>query len=943
MPLSGLQTPAVNEHIWNASMQTPKAPKNESQHWPLGHGVVLSQTNGRPASPGRPASGMTQRRWLASQVEPPVQATQAAPPEPWPHWALVKLLDGTQVFPSQQPLGQLVALQVVPPPHTPDWQLCPAPVSQALQKPPLRPHSALVVPASHAPVVRFTQPAQAWQLPATQVWPERQEAHGLPFDPQREGEVVVMHAPVPLQQPEPHVVGPHEEPPPPPVEPPPPPTEPPPPPVEPPPPPVAPPPPPVPDARHARPSAVAWHERPPPQLMHAAPFAPQSPLLVPATQAEPSQHPPQFVALHEEPPPPPPVLPPPPPPVALPPPVPPLVKHCPRLQLCPLPQGWHWMPPAPHARFEPPSWHSPCASQHPLQVPLSQRFAAPQETTRPSVREKTKAAKTRMGPLLGTPAGQIRGGPPCQPAGTRVLFACAMGAPTILAFDLGTSGLKAAVLSEKAAILDTELVPLSVSLLPGGGAEQHPDDWWQAMVTAASALWRRGVVQPADVVGIALSSQWGGTVALGAQGEVLRPALIWMDSRGRDEVRRLAGGFPSIDGYGAFKAMAWLRKTGGVPSLSGKDPVGHLAWLKRHERATWDAAKVFLEPKDWVNWKLTGRAVASVDSIVAHWVTDNRDIDGIRYDDKLLALAELDRAKLPELVPAASVVGPLTSEAAGALGLSTSVKVAAGAADMHMAAIGAGTVEDYRAHLCLGTSSWLLAHVPFKKADLTHNMASLPAAIPGRYLFCNEQESAAGGLKLVVEQLLGRAGDEAYAEAYAKAEQAPPGAGGLLYLPWLHGERSPVDDPRVRGGFAGLSLSHHQGHLVRAVLEGVAFNTRWLQVHLEANLGRALDAVTVVGGGARSELWCQVHADVLDRPIRQVEAPQMANARGAGASALVALGLLSWGDVAALVPIRKTFEPAPKHRGLYAERFEQFLQEFKHRRAMGRRFSVTEH
>jgi xylulokinase len=510
-----------------------------------------------------------------------------------------------------------------------------------------------------------------------------------------------------------------------------------------------------------------------------------------------------------------------------------------------------------------------------------------------------------------------------------------MSGATVLALDLGTSGLKAAVISSRAQVVDSEVVPMDVALLPGGGAEQRPSDWWAAIVKAATALWARGVAKPADVTGIALSSQWGGTVAVDRQGTPLRPAIIWMDSRGREEARRLAGGFPSVDGYAVLKALSWIRKTGGVPSLSGKDPVGHIAWLKRHERATYDAAHCFLEPKDWVNLKLTGRAVASVDSIVLHWATDNRDISAIRYDDAMLKLSELDRAKLPELVPAASIVGALTAEAAAALGLSTAVKVASGGADMHTAAIGAGTVDDYDAHLCLGTSSWLLAHVPFKKADLNHNMASLPAAIPGRYLFCNEQESAAGALKHVAESLLRRTD---YDELFGLADQAPAGSAGLTFLPWLHGERSPVDDSKVRGGFVGLSLEHDQRHLLRAVLEGVAFNTRWLQLYLERNLGRELKVVTVVGGGARSDSWCQLHADVLSRPVRQVEAPQMTNARGAGILGHVALGNLKWTDVNALVPVAKTFEPRPQHRALYDERFEQFLIEFKHRQAMARRF-----
>ncbi len=514
-----------------------------------------------------------------------------------------------------------------------------------------------------------------------------------------------------------------------------------------------------------------------------------------------------------------------------------------------------------------------------------------------------------------------------------------MSDATILAFDLGTSGLKAAVISSKATIVDSEVVPLEVALLPNGGAEQNPNDWWAAMVKASHALWGRAIARPADVVGIALSSQWGGTVAVDEKGTPLRNAIIWMDSRGRDESRRIAGGFPSIDGFGALKALTWLRKTGGVPSLSGKDPVGHIAWLRKHEPKTYDGARFLLEPKDWVNFKLTGRAAASFDSIVISWVTDNRDISAIRYDDSLLALAEIDRAKLPELLPAASVVGTLTDESASALGLSTKVKVAAGAADMHMAAIGAGTVADFEAHLCLGTSSWLLAHVPFKKSDIDHNMASLPAAIPGRYLFCNEQETAAGGLKHVVERLLKRAGPDAFTAMFDEAEKAPAGSDGLTWLPWLHGERSPVDDPRVRGGFVGLSLSHEQSHLIRAVLEGVALNTRWLQTHLEANLGKPLEFVTVVGGGARSELWCQIHADVLGRPVRQAEAPQMANARGAGLQALVALGHLQWADVGKLVPVSKTFQPRAEFAALWNDRFEDFLLEFKHRRKMSRRHS----
>ncbi len=313
----------------------PKA-RNSSQHWPVGQGVVASHRPGSPASEGRPASPpplATHRCWLWLHVVPPVQATHAAPPAPWPHWALVKLLDCTQVFPSQQPVGHEVPLHVLPPLQTPDWQLWPAPVSQALQKPPLRPHALVVVPLSHRPVAKLTQPVHGVQLPPTQVLPVVQATQALPLLPQRDGEVWVMQAPVAEQQPPAQLDGPQVVPPPPPV--------------APPPPPVAPPPPPVPVARHARPEPEAWHERPLPQVTQAAPLAPQLSTLVPALHVEPVQQPVGHeLALQVELPPPPPVVPPPPPvlppppPVLPPPPAPPTrLMHWPRLQLCPLPQG----------------------------------------------------------------------------------------------------------------------------------------------------------------------------------------------------------------------------------------------------------------------------------------------------------------------------------------------------------------------------------------------------------------------------------------------------------------------------------------------------------------------------------------------------------------------------------------------------------------------------
>jgi xylulokinase len=252
--------------------------------------------------------------------------------------------------------------------------------------------------------------------------------------------------------------------------------------------------------------------------------------------------------------------------------------------------------------------------------------------------------------------------------------------------------------------------------------------------------------------------------------------------------------------------------------------------------------------------------------------------------------------------------------------------------DIFAGAIGSGAVRDFDGHLCIGTSSWLVCHVPFKKTDLFHNMASLPSAIPGRYLLSNEQESAGICLANLLERVLvaddeprsGPAPDDEYERAFAMAERVPSGSDGLLFMPWLNGERSPVDDHLVRGGFANMSLTHTRAHLVRAVLEGVALNSRWLLTYVERFIDRKMEAVTAIGGGARSDLWCQIHADVLDRVVLQAEEPRLANCRGAAFQALVALGYLRWDELPDRVPIRRAFHPDPANRATYDRLFDAF-------------------
>ncbi len=510
--------------------------------------------------------------------------------------------------------------------------------------------------------------------------------------------------------------------------------------------------------------------------------------------------------------------------------------------------------------------------------------------------------------------------------------------PQVLAIDLGTSAVKLAfVAATTGRIADRQVEPLSLSVLPGGGAEQDPDEWWAAIVRGTRAMLERNIVTPRDVVAVGASVQWAGTVAVGEDGRHLHPAIIWMDSRGASQVRRIVHGFPKVSGYGAAKLTRWIRLTGGGPGHSGKDPIAHILFVKEALPDVYRRTRLFLEPVNWLGLKLTGRAVASFDSITLHWVTDSRDISNVRYDDGLLRQGGLERSKLPDLVPAGTVIGTLTAEAAADLGLSTDVRVTSGMGDLIAAAVGSGAVNDFEAHLCLGTSSWLVCHVPFKRTDLFHNMASLPSGIPGRYLLTNEQESAGVCLQLLKDNVL-RA--DSYEELLIEADAAPAGSGGLIFMPWLNGERTPVDDHRVRGGFANQSLETTRGDLVRAVLEGVAYNSRWLQTYVEKFIKRPLGPINVIGGGSRSDLWCQIHADVLGRPIRRVRDPMFAGARGAAFQAAVALGHVTWDRLSAMVPVDRTFEPNPANRAVYDRGFKAFVDLYRSTRKIHARLNA---
>ena len=504
----------------------------------------------------------------------------------------------------------------------------------------------------------------------------------------------------------------------------------------------------------------------------------------------------------------------------------------------------------------------------------------------------------------------------------------------ILAIDLGTSGPKVALVTTEGEVLASEVESTELFLSEGGGAEQDPDDWWRAIVAAARRITDRHLVPAEQIIAVAVTSQWAGTVPVDRDGNALGRAIIWLDSRGAKYVPEVAGGLVRIQGYGALKLERWIRKTGGVPSLAGKEPVAHILFLRHERPEIYEAAYKFMEPKDYLNLRLTGKFLATTDSIALHWVTDNRDIDKVHYDDKLLAQATLPREKLPDLRRAVDVIGTLTSAAALELGVNEDTKVVGGTPDVPAAAVGSGAVGDFEGHIYVGTSSWLTCHVPFKKTDLIHNMASLPSALPGRYFIGNEQETAGACMAWLRDSVLcrddaldpGAPPDDAFERFGELASEVPAGSDKLIFTPWLYGEHTPVANPHLRAAFSNVSLRTTRAHMIRAVMEGVAYNTRWLMGGVESFIGRQFEGLRFIGGGAKSELWCQIFADVLNRPIDRVADPLSANVRGAAFVAAVGLGKLKVEDIPSRVPIDKRYIPNQDHRPIYDELFKAFLE-----------------
>jgi xylulokinase len=490
-----------------------------------------------------------------------------------------------------------------------------------------------------------------------------------------------------------------------------------------------------------------------------------------------------------------------------------------------------------------------------------------------------------------------------------------------LSIDLGTGGPKVGLVTLEGEMVAYEIHHVPTVFTSDGGAVQDAELWWTIICDATKRLLAQPSIESRRVTAVAVTGQYASTVPVDANGQPTGPCLTWLDTRGVPYSRKAVGG--RVQGYNPRKALHFIRKSAGAPSTSGGDPIGQILYLNAREPDLVARTRWFMEPVDYLTMRFTGVASATHASRLAMWMTDTRHLSHFEYDAALLDAVGLTHERLPPLLPFGDVVGTVTDNVAADLGLSSDTMVITGVPDLHAAALGSGATELYATHLALSTTSWISCPFPKKKTDVLHSIASIPGLTNDSYLVINNQETGARALEWFQGVLAGTGPVMSYEQMTDLAETSPPGARGVIFTPWLAGERSPVDDKSARAGFTNLSVTSTTSDLIRAVLEGVAANSAWLFTFVEKFAGTTLTPIRLLGGGAQSSLWCQIFADTLGREVEQVREPMVAQLRGAALLAAISLGRMNLSEVSTRVTRGATFQPLPENVESYHERREQ--------------------
>lgn len=509
--------------------------------------------------------------------------------------------------------------------------------------------------------------------------------------------------------------------------------------------------------------------------------------------------------------------------------------------------------------------------------------------------------------------------------------------PCVLAVDLGTSGPKAAVVSLQGELLAMARRPVETLHLPDGGVEQDPEGIWCATKEACVAALRSSSVSAAEVLAVICTSQYSSIVPVDPHGRPTANLVMWLDKRGATPRLRALPGFPR-HADSPPQLLNWLRLHG-LPPVAGGLSLTHLRHFKFVRPDVYERTAKFLEPMDYLTLRLTGRATANQCTAFMYLATDNRRLDATDYHPGLLRQSLIDREKLPELVPLDAIVGTLLPSVADELGLSPRTRVVTGLNDTQAGGMGTAAFAGGRAAISIGSTSVMITHVPSKRTDVRHAILTLPSPVPETYFVMAENGTGGNTLEHFLERLVYTGDAFGQLSAVDRFEllqravgEAPAGSRGVLFLPWLGGSMAPAADDRMRGGFLNIGLDTRRCELARAVLEGVAMNLRWLRGPVERFAKRRCSHFVFYGGGAASDAWAQILADVLDVPVHQARDPQYVTCRGAALLAFQRLGLLGFEEFASRVPIARRCDPNPAHRSLYDHLSARFVEAFRRTR-----------
>jgi xylulokinase len=493
----------------------------------------------------------------------------------------------------------------------------------------------------------------------------------------------------------------------------------------------------------------------------------------------------------------------------------------------------------------------------------------------------------------------------------------------ILACDLGTSSTKSSIIDMKGCVQGTATQAYQVEYPQERWAEQDPQVYWDAITTTAREIIQQTKIDPRSVTAFTLDAMMASVIPVDAKGRPLLKTILWLDVRSVEYVTPLMNQFSIPD----------MLAKNIIPVASAKDPLPKILWVKNEEPKIFKKAAKFVDVKDWVLYQ------CGVGDFYTDWshacLWNYFRIDKHEPEPEIIEEGlGLSMDHFSIIKKTTDILGTLSPEAAKQLGLTSETQVVNGCGDMVAVPIGSGALKPKEPHLYVGSSGWIAQHQDEPQFDLA-GAGTVESAIPGRLLLTGHMESAGSCLAWLVDNVCTAETEEAFAsdtDVYdivtEKAKQVPPGSRNLLYLPWPIGERCPFINPFVRSAFLNLSFDHSRSHMIRAVLEGVAYNTRWVKEVLE-EMGQSITKLNICGGGAKSELWMQIFADVLNVPLRRVTTLQDAGTVGVALMAAVALGeFKSFADLERLFTFDREVEPSPDCVTTYDKLYKAFRDIF---------------